>query len=56
MSQELSALELKQRKLIFLFGEKLFDLSRAGDVSWRYSADGEQQRKEIEKIQTLLNY
>ena len=41
MEQQLKELEQKQRKLIFLFGEKLFDLARTDDVRFRYTFDGE---------------
>ncbi|MBF0387274.1 MAG: HEAT repeat domain-containing protein [Candidatus Omnitrophica bacterium] len=56
MDPQLNALEQKQRKLIFIFGEKLFELSRARDVRFRYTFEGEDQRAEIEKLLTLMNY
>lgn len=56
MEQQLKELELKQRKLIFMLGEKLFDLLRTDDVRFRYTADGIDRQKEVDKLLTLMNY
>ncbi|MEI6437173.1 MAG: HEAT repeat domain-containing protein [Candidatus Omnitrophota bacterium] len=56
MEQQLRELEQKQRKLIFLFGEKLFELSRTQDVRFRYTFEGESEKKEVDRLLTLMNY
>ncbi|MBF0569705.1 MAG: HEAT repeat domain-containing protein [Candidatus Omnitrophica bacterium] len=56
MEQQLQELKLKQQKLIFLFGEAVYQLCRSRDVRLLYTSKGKEKEQSVEKLEKLLDY
>ncbi|HBR14152.1 MAG TPA: hypothetical protein DD723_01225 [Candidatus Omnitrophica bacterium] len=56
MAQHLQEIKLKQKKLIFLFGEIMYHFYKSQDVRFLGTSEGEAKEKEVEKLVRLLDY
>ncbi|MBF0477922.1 MAG: HEAT repeat domain-containing protein [Candidatus Omnitrophica bacterium] len=56
MEQQLEELRLKEKKLIYLLGETMFNLYKSQGVRFLYTSAGEEKEKEVTKLVRLLDY